>query len=253
MTEPATRQVLPVLGVPIDVVQPAAAVERIARWAAARDSRVVSVCNVHSVVTAARDAGFMQVLAQADLATPDGAPVAWMLRRLGASGQARVSGPELMLDYCAHAAAGGEPLFLLGSTPDTLCRLQQQLLARWPALRIAGALSPPFRQPSAEEDAATVAAINASGAATVWVSLGCPKQERWMAAHRGRVQAVMVGVGAAFDFHAGTLPRAPAWMRQHGLEWLHRLASEPRRLAGRYLVTNTLFLAGALRQLLQRR
>ncbi len=253
MTEPTARQVLPVLGAPIDVIDPAAAVNRIAGWAAAHDSRVVCICNVHSVVTAARDPAFMQVLAQADLATPDGAPVAWMLRRQGAGDQRRVSGPELMLDYCAHAAARGEPLFLLGSTPDTLHRLQQQLLARWPALRIAGALSPPFRAPTAEEDADTVATINASGAATVWVSLGCPKQERWMAAHRGQVQAVMVGVGAAFDFHAGTVPRAPAWMRRHGLEWLHRLASEPRRLAGRYVVTNTLFVAGALRQLLQRR
>jgi N-acetylglucosaminyldiphosphoundecaprenol N-acetyl-beta-D-mannosaminyltransferase len=143
----------------------------------------------------------------------------------------------------------GEAIFLYGSTEATLKALQRQLLSRWPALRIAGALSPPFRPPSAAEDEADVQAINASGARTVWVSLGCPKQELWMAAHRGRVQAVMVGVGAAFDFHAGTVARAPAWMRRHGLEWLHRLASEPRRLGRRYVVTNTAFIMRAALQL----
>jgi N-acetylglucosaminyldiphosphoundecaprenol N-acetyl-beta-D-mannosaminyltransferase len=110
--------------------------------------------------------------------------------------------------------------------------------------------SPPFRALSAEEDAATVARINASGAGIVFVGLGCPKQERWMAEHRGRVNAVMIGVGAAFDFHSGKLRRAPAWMRDHGLEWLHRLVSEPGRLGRRYLVTNSLFIVGAARQLL---
>jgi N-acetylglucosaminyldiphosphoundecaprenol N-acetyl-beta-D-mannosaminyltransferase len=189
----------------------------------------------------------------ADLAAPDGAPVAWMLRRLGAPGQPRVSGPELMLDYMAHAAASGERVFLLGSTPQTLALLQERLRARWPALHIAGAVSPPFRALTADEDSVLVEQIAASGAGTVWVSLGCPKQERWMAVHRGRVPAVMLGVGAAFDFHAGTLARAPLWMRRVGLEWLHRLASEPGRLWRRYLVTNTLFLWGAARQLLFQR
>ncbi len=244
------RRVLPVLGAPIDVITEAQAVARIAGWAAQRDSRVVCICNAHSVVTASREPAFMQALAQADLATPDGAPVAWMLRRQGAAGQPRVSGPDLMLACCEQAAASGSSIFLYGSTPATLQALQARLLQRWPALRIAGAVAPPFRPLSTAEDEAIVRQINASGAGTVWVSLGCPKQERWMAAHRGRVQAVMVGVGAAFDFHAGSVPRAPAWMRDHGLEWLHRLASEPRRLWRRYLVTNTAFVLGAARQLL---
>lgn len=247
------RQVLPVLGAPIDVVSPHEAAARIAGWAQRRDSRYVCICNVHSVVTASRDASFAQVLAGADLATPDGAPVAWMLRRLGAAGQVRVAGPDLMLEVCALAAASGEAVYLFGSTPGTLAALTQRLHERWPALRIAGSHSPPFRALSVAEDEAIVQAINTSGAGIVWVSLGCPKQERWMAEHRGRVQAVMVGVGAAFDFHAGTVARAPRWMRDHGLEWLHRLLSEPRRLAGRYLVTNTLFIAGAARQLFTRR
>ena len=246
------RQTALVLGAPIDLISPAQAVARIAQWASTHDSRVVCLCNAHSVVTAAQDARHLGVIQRADLATPDGAPVAWMLRRQGARGQQRVSGPDLMLDYCAHAAASGQALYLLGSSPETLARLQQRLLARWPALRIAGAHSPPFRPLSDAEDAQLVQAINASGAGSVWVSLGCPLQERWMDAHRGRVQAVMVGVGAAFDFHAGSLRRAPPWMRRHGLEWLHRLGQEPRRLWRRYAVTNTAFLLRAARQLLSR-
>ena len=247
---PTGRTTAPVLGAPIDVMTAAQAVARIAGWAAARESRVVCICNAHSVVTAAQDAGFLGVIQRADLAAPDGAPVAWMLRRQGAPGQRRVSGPDLMLDYCAHAAAAGQAIYLLGNTPDTLARLQQRLHQRWPALHIAGAASPPFRPLSEAEDAQIVQAINASGAGTVWVSLGCPKQELWMDAHRSRVQAVMIGVGAAFDFHAGTVARAPAWMRNNGLEWLHRLASEPRRLWRRYATTNTAFILRAARQLL---
>ena len=241
-----------VIGAPIDVLGWDDAVARIAAWAGQRVSRVVFICNVHSVVTARQDSAFAAALAQADLATPDGAPVAWMLRRLGHAGQARINGPDLMWRCCAAAAARGTPVYLYGGTEDVLARLQQRLRAAFPGLRIAGAASPPFRPISAEEDAAAVAAINASGAGVVWVSLGCPKQELWMHAHRGRVQAVMVGVGAAFDYHAGTTPRAPLWMQQAGLEWLYRLASEPRRLGRRYLVTNTVFIVAAARQLLGR-
>lgn len=243
---------LPVLGSPIDAIGVDDAVRTIATWAAARESRSVCICNVHSVVTATQDPAFAHAIAGADMATPDGAPVAWMLRRLGAAGQRRVSGPDLMLACLADAEQRGDSVYLFGSTPDTLAALQQRLRARHPRLRIAGAESPPFRPATEDEDRATVARINASGAGTVWVSLGCPKQELWMAAHRGRVQAVMVGVGAAFDFHAGTVSRAPLWMREHGLEWLHRLASEPRRLWRRYLHTNSRFLWAAALQLLRR-
>lgn len=242
------RRVYPVLGAPIDALSAQTAVRRIADWAQRRESRVVCICNAHSVVTAARDPAFMRALQEADMATPDGAPLAWMLRRQGVSGQQRVSGPDLMLDCCAELAQEGISIFLYGSSPATLDALQSHLRARWPRLHIAGAHSPPFRPLTAAEDMAVVAQINASGAGVVWVSLGCPKQELWMAAHRGRVQAVMVGVGAAFDFHAGTVRRAPLWMRELGLEWLYRLAREPRRLWRRYLVTNTAFLAGAARQ-----
>lgn len=241
---------LPVLGVPIDILTPGEAVQRILGWAQQRQTRVVCICNVHSVVTARQRSSFMAVLAGADMATPDGAPIAWMLRRLGAPGQQRVSGPDLMLDFCDAASAAGEPIFLFGSTEQTLTRLRARLQERYPKLSIAGTLSPPFRPLSPEEDEEVVRTINESGASSLWVSLGCPKQEEWMAAHRGRIRAVMVGVGAAFDFHAGSVARAPAWMRNNGLEWLHRLAVEPQRLWRRYLVTNALFLAGAARQLI---
>lgn len=252
LNERTARHTLPVLGVPIDVIDMAGTIARISAWGRAGESRVACICNVHSVVTASRDASFMQVLAAADIATPDGAPVAWMLRRQGAASQRRISGPDLMLEYCAHAAASGEPIYLLGSTDDTLCRLRENLLARWPDLHLAGACAPPFRDLTPDEDEAIVAAVNASSARTLWVSLGCPKQERWMAAHRGRIRMPMIGVGAAFDFHAGTLLRAPRWMRDSGLEWLHRLACEPRRLWKRYLRTNSIFIAAALRQLFAR-
>lgn len=241
------------LGVPIDAITSHAAVQRLLGWARHRESRVVCICNAHSIVSATQMPAFKAAVEDADLATPDGAPVAWMLRRLGVVGQARVSGPDLMADYFEVAATAGEAIFLFGSTDQTLAALRTELLRRWPTLRIAGSLSPPFRPLQPEEDAEIVRAINDSGASTVWVSLGCPKQELWMAAHRDRVQAVMIGVGAAFDFHAGTVHRAPAWMRANGLEWLHRLYSEPRRLWRRYLVTNTLFVVGAARQLLSAR
>jgi N-acetylglucosaminyldiphosphoundecaprenol N-acetyl-beta-D-mannosaminyltransferase len=187
------------------------------------------------------------------MATPDGAPVAWMLRRLGFAGQPRVNGPDLMWALCERCAASGQPVFLYGSTTATLERLVRRMGEAFPGLKLAGVESPPFQAMTDEEDAAVVKRINDSGASIVFVSLGCPKQEAWMAAHRGRVKAVMIGVGAAFDFHAGIVSRAPVWMRENGLEWLHRLGSEPRRLWRRYLVTNTLFIVGAIRQLLGRR
>jgi N-acetylglucosaminyldiphosphoundecaprenol N-acetyl-beta-D-mannosaminyltransferase len=173
-----------------------------------------------------------------------------MLRKLGHAGQERVSGPDLTWAMLARCAAEGLPVYFFGSTRDTLGLLAQRINATFPTLNVVGLEAPPFRAITEQEDAESVERINASGAGLVFVGLGCPKQEHWMLAHRGRIHAVMLGVGAAFDFHAGTVPRAPMWMREHGLEWLHRLASEPRRLWHRYLVTNTLFGLGAARQLL---
>jgi len=233
----------------IDVLDWEEAISRLLQWSKAKHSSYVCITNVHSVVTASQDQDFGRVINSADMVTPDGAPVAWMLRRQGFAHQARINGPDLMWKYCAQAAQAGESIFLYGGSPDTLAILQDRLLVAFPNLRIAGAISPPFRVLSPEEDAADIQTINESGAGSVWVSLGCPKQEKWMAEHRGKINAVMIGVGAAFDYHAGTIRRAPLWMQQRGLEWLHRLFSEPRRLWKRYLVTNTLFIWGVFWQL----
>jgi N-acetylglucosaminyldiphosphoundecaprenol N-acetyl-beta-D-mannosaminyltransferase len=243
------RTITQVLSAPIDAVTWDGALSQISNWAANHESRYVCVCNVHAVVTASQDAAFGRVVREADMATPDGAPVAWLMRQLGYVGQQRINGPDLMWRYCEQAESRKESIFLYGNSGETLNQLQLKLSAAFPALKIAGAISPPFRTLTPEEDEAIVAQVNASGAGVVWVSLGCPKQELWMAAHRGRIQAVMIGVGAAFDYHAGTIKRAPKWMQDRGLEWLHRLASEPRRLWKRYLVTNTLFILGASIQL----
>ena len=241
-----------VLGVPVAAVTFADAQSRVMAWGHAYESRYVVLANVHVVVTASREADFGAVVAAADMATPDGAPVAWMLRKLGQVAQERVSGPDLTWALLGRCEAEALPVYFFGSTPETLALLAERIVVAFPKLVVAGYESPPFRALTAEEDSESVERINASGSGLVFVGLGCPKQEHWMMAHRGRVNAVMLGVGAAFDFHAGTVSRAPTWMRENGLEWLHRLLSEPQRLWKRYLVTNSLFIAGAIRQLLTR-
>jgi N-acetylglucosaminyldiphosphoundecaprenol N-acetyl-beta-D-mannosaminyltransferase len=241
---------LAVLGARIDAVSWDDALAQIVTWGAARESRYICVCNVHSVVSTTSDPAFRRVINGADMATPDGAPIAWALRRCGFRSQERVNGPDLMWRYLKQAEQLGQTPFFYGSTPETLRRLCESIARHFPLLRIAGACAPPFQPLSAQEDQAQVTMINQSGAHVVFVGLGCPKQETWMASHRGRVNAVMIGVGAAFDYHAGMLKRAPLWWQRHGLEWLYRLGSDPRRLLRRYMVTNTLFIIGFSRQLL---
>ncbi len=236
-----------VLGVPVDALSLGGAVRTILKWAATRESRTVCVCAVDSAVTSLRNPAHAEALKSADMVTPDGAPVAWVLRRRGYRQQRRVCGSDLMWDCCRQAATAGVGIFLYGGTPATLRLLEQRLRSELPGVNIVGAMSPPFRPLSAEEDAEIVDLINRSDARIVWVGLGCPKQEAWMLAHRDRVRAVMVGVGAAFDFHAGTVKRAPVWMQERGLEWLHRLLQDPRRLAKRYIVGNSIFLLAMLR------
>ena len=236
----------------MDGLSLAQAQDRVMAWGHKRESRYVVLANVHVVTTAACDAGFGPLVAEADMATPDGAPVAWMLRRVGYPNQKRVSGPDLIWALLERCAAEGVSVYFFGSSPETLVLLAERIKRAFPTLKVAGLESPPFRPANEQEDADSVERINASGAGLVFVGLGCPKQELWMFGHRGRVKAVMLGVGAAFDFHAGTVSRAPLWMREHGLEWLHRLASEPQRLWKRYLATNTLFLLLAGKQLISR-
>ena len=231
-----------VLGMRVDDPGFAGAVEAIVGRAQSHPRGYVCVANVHMTMTAFDDAGFQAVVNDADLVTPDGMPLVWALRLLGRRQAERVRGPDLMPAVLAEAARLDLPVGFYGATPDTLERVAALFRQRHPQLRLDYSYAPPFRPLDAVEDAAVTADIVASGVRILFVGLGCPKQERWMAAHRGRLPAVLIGVGAAFDMHAGNVSQAPLFMQRAGLEWLHRLASEPRRLWRRYLVYNSRFV-----------
>ena len=224
----------------------------IIEWGLARESRIVCLCNVHSSVTALSDHRLSTALEKSDLVLPDGAPIAWMLRRKGYSNQERISGPDLMTKICNDLNKNGPSIFLFGTKQTTLDKLSDVLHEKYPSLLISGTLSPAYGDWSTDEESAYISSINESGAGIIFIGLGCPKQEIWMANNRQRVNGVMLGVGAAFDFHAGTVKRAPLLMQKIGLEWLHRLLRNPRRLWKRYLYTNTRFLWLAAKELLMR-
>lgn len=231
-------------GVRVSVTTCDEAVEAILQAARRHVSTVVSLHPVHGVVTASGDPALREATNTFELVVPDGQPVRWALNLLHRAGlRDRVAGAHLMWCLCRRAAEEGVPIYLYGSSAAVLESLQTNLRARFPRLSIAGAQSPPFRRLTPQEDQATVSRINASGAGIVFLGLGYPKQDYFALEHRHRVRAVMVCVGAVFDFHSGHKKRAPVWMQRCGLEWLYRLIQEPRRLWRRYLVTNTLFLA----------
>lgn len=218
-------------------------------WALRRESRIVCAANVHMLVEAHRRPEFGAILEGADLVAPDGMPLVWMMRRLGAKAQERVAGMDLLPELCSRAELRGVRVFFLGSSPEVLERIRNRLQRQFPGLQIAGMVSPPFRPLSQAEDEALVRQIWQSGAGLVLVALGCPKQERWMLEHRGRIPAVMVGLGGAFPVFAGVQKMAPAWIRSAGLEWGYRLMQEPGRLWKRYGTTNLQFAWLALKQL----
>jgi N-acetylglucosaminyldiphosphoundecaprenol N-acetyl-beta-D-mannosaminyltransferase len=240
-----------ILGCNIGEINYESATQLILGLARKRESRYVCVANVHMVMEAYDDAEFRQIVNAADLVTPDGMPLVWMMRWQGLRQQERVYGPTLTQYVLEAASEEGIPVGFYGSTLQTLEKLKSKVQERYPSLKIAHLYAPPFRPLTPEEDEEVVRAINDSGTRILFVGLGCPKQERWMAAHKGRVQAVMLGVGAAFDFLAGAKPQAPRWMQRAGLEWFFRLASEPRRLWLRYLYHNPRFIWHALMQLLR--
>jgi N-acetylglucosaminyldiphosphoundecaprenol N-acetyl-beta-D-mannosaminyltransferase len=237
----------PVAGVLASATTYAEATRHIIRAARDRRSLLVAATSVHGVTVAAADAQFRKTLNEFDLVTPDGQPVRWGLNLLhNARLGDRVYGPTLMLHVCEAAASLGLSVYFYGSTEPVLAALRERLAEQIPSLRIAGAYSPPFRPTTAEEDVRSAREIANSGASIVFVGLGCPRQERWAYAQRERLSLPLVCVGAAFDFHAGLLRQAPAWMQRRGLEWAFRLAIEPRRLWRRYFraVPVYLFLLG---------
>jgi N-acetylglucosaminyldiphosphoundecaprenol N-acetyl-beta-D-mannosaminyltransferase len=246
-----------VVGVPLAVID----YDRTLRWmdemVAARRRGYVCACNVHTVMASREDPELRSALLSSDaLNVPDGQPLVWAMNALGQSLTDRVYGPELMARAVARAAAQTGHRFYLygGRDQDALVQLRLSLRRRFPGVNIVGGYAPPFRSLSAEERAAIAEEINQSEADVVWVGIGVPKQEKWMASMRPYLEApVLVGVGAAFDFHAGLVPQAPPRLQGAGLEWAYRLAHEPRRLWRRYMRYNPRFVAAFARQLAVRR
>jgi N-acetylglucosaminyldiphosphoundecaprenol N-acetyl-beta-D-mannosaminyltransferase len=210
----------------------------------------VTAAAVNLVMNAQENQATMEAVLAATLAVPDGMPLVWALRALGHPAATRVYGPELMARYCARCARSGVPIYLYGGRGDPERELlAERLCERYPGLQVAGGASPPFTPLSLREDERLLADIERSGARVVWVGTGQPKQEQWMHRMRPRLQApLLVGVGAAFDFHAGLVPQAPPWMQRNGLEWSYRLRREPKRLWRRYARYNPRFVAAFARQ-----
>lgn len=241
-----------ILGARVNPTNYSTATQQISAWAKAGESRYVCVANVHMIMEAYDAPDFKDIVNHADLVTPDGMPLVWTLRRLGYPEQQRVYGPDLTLEVIAVAAAERIPVGFYGGAPETLQAMINRFKAERPALQVAYAYSPPFRPLTSAEDAEVVDRIRQSGVRVLFVGLGCPRQERWMAEHKGQLSVVMLGVGAAFDFHAGSKQQAPKWMQAVGLEWLFRLIQEPKRLWRRYLIYNSRFIVLVLGQLLRR-
>ncbi|OFW17197.1 MAG: glycosyl transferase [Acidobacteria bacterium RIFCSPLOWO2_12_FULL_67_14] len=232
-----------VLGVPVSALTRAHALDTIDLWIRRRTPHYVCVTGVHGVMESQRDEELRKIHEMAGMVTPDGMPLVWLAHAKGLSSVERVYGPDLMLACCEAGVSKGYRHFLYGGAPGVGERIAQRLSRRFPGLVVAGMYSPPFRPLTSDEDAALVDRINETRPDIVWVGLSTPKQERWMAAHVGRVEApVLIGVGAAFDFHAGIKRQAPRWMQRSGLEWSFRLATEPRRLWKRYATNNPQFV-----------
>lgn len=239
-----------VLGMRVDATSYEDASQRVVRWAREGRSAYVCLASVHMVMEAYDSSEFRQVVNGARLVTPDGRPLAWALKSLGVKGASQVRGTDLISHVMEQAAREGVPIGLYGGTADTLEMFIRVLRARCPEAKVVCQIAPPFRALTPEEDEAVTQEIVASGARILFVGVGCPKQEKWMSAHMGGIPAIMLGIGAAFDFYAGRVPQAPRWMQSAGLEWVHRLLIDPRRLWKRYARHNTRFVALFLAQLI---
>jgi N-acetylglucosaminyldiphosphoundecaprenol N-acetyl-beta-D-mannosaminyltransferase len=255
IAEAAAPTAIEVLGVPLALIDYDRTMDWIDAAVAAEARGYVCVAAVHTVMACREDPELRSAVLASSLTVPDGQPLVWAMNALGHDLPSRVYGPELMARYCERAALTGARLFLYGGrNQGALVQLALNLRTRYPGLQIVGGYSPPFRPLTDEESEAVASEINRSQADVVWVGIGVPKQEKWMAAMRDRLTApVLVGVGAAFDFHAGLVAQAPDWMQSLGLEWVYRLYREPRRLWRRYLRYNPRFIAGFLGQWLRHR
>jgi N-acetylglucosaminyldiphosphoundecaprenol N-acetyl-beta-D-mannosaminyltransferase len=244
-----------VLGIPLALTDYEATMDWVDAAIAHRQRGYVCVAATHTVMVCREDDELRSAVLGSSLTVPDGQPLVWAMNALGHDMPHRVYGPDLMSRYCERAAVTGARMYLYGGrNQGALVQLALNLRRRHPGLKIVGGYSPPFRDLSAEEEDFVVDEINRSKADVVWVGIGVPKQEKWMAAMRARLDApVLVGVGAAFDFHAGLVPQAPGWMQAAGLEWLYRLLQEPRRLWRRYLRYNPRFVSGFVGQWLRHR
>lgn len=243
-----------ILGVGVSAINMEMALRTIEEWIARQEPHYVCVTGVHGVMESWRDGELRRTHNAAGLVTPDGMPLVWLSRFMGFRQVERVYGPDLMLAVCERSATRGYRQFFYGGAPGVAEKLASRLQSRFPGLQVAGFYSPPFRALTPEEDRTVAERINVAKPSILWVGLSTPKQERWMAEHVTRLNApVLIGVGAAFDFHAGHKRQAPRWMQQGGLEWLFRLLMEPRRLWRRYLINNPWFLWLVLLQALGRR
>lgn len=239
-----------VLGVGISAINLRQAIAEIESWIRRGEKRYVNVCTVHTVMECQNDRELRAIANASGLSTPDGMPLVWLARLHGYPHAGRVYGPDLMLALCERSQITGHRHFFYGGAHGVTDLLVEKLERRYPGLIVAGRYSPPFRPAGAVEEPQILDQINASRPDIIWVGLGTPKQDYWVARHRPALTApVLIAVGAAFDFHAGTLRQAPQWMQRSGLEWVFRLMQEPRRLAFRYLVYNPLFLARVALQL----
>lgn len=240
---------LNVLGVGVNAVNLRAATDMIEGWIRARRREYVCVTGVHGIIESRRVTEVRTIHNNAGLVVPDGMPLVWLLRLAGHRNAGRVYGPDLMLQLIERSLSQNFTHFLYGATEGTLAQLQAKLTARFRGLHIVGAVAPPFRTLTPAEDSEIVRVINRANPDIVWAGLSTPKQEIWMAEHRSRLNApVLLGVGAAFDIHAGRRRQAPSWMQRSGLEWLFRLCQEPRRLGRRYLYSNSRFILEILAQ-----
>lgn len=237
-----------ILDVPIANMDYRETVERIMEWGRNREHRYICVCNVHSTTSSAWMPKLRNALLRSDFNTADGVPLVWAQKLLGYGGATRVYGPTLMLHTLEKACEEGLRIAFYGGHPGRLAILMRNLRERFPKIKIVESISPPFHSLSDEEDGYYTRRLLESRADIIWVGLGCPKQEEWMLEHSSIIPGVMIGVGAAFDFHAGAVLQAPPVLQRAGLEWAYRLYREPRRLFMRYVTTNPIFMLKILAQ-----